>query len=172
MLRCIALISATLALVLSVSAQDRKKPRDGERRGPGMADMTPEQREAAILKRIDEKKQRYIEEMGDKAPNEEQLATFKELLQASEIARLTVMAQMRKLRQSGTRDREAMMEIRSKMEKVNSRLEKKMKELLGKDQFKAYKKAKSKIDPPREGRRGGGGGGGRPGGGGGGGGGF
>lgn len=141
-----------------------------------MSSMSEEERKAALAQRIEENLTNYIEEMGEQAPREEQFKEFSQILTKAQLKRMTVMAEMRALRQknSGRPDRDAMMAIRSKIEKADTQMTKAMKTLLDKDQFKAFKKAKEKLTPQPRGQRGGGGGGGggQRGGGGGGGGGF
>lgn len=158
---------------LSASAQDKSNQRSQR---PNMSSMSEEERKAALAQRIEENLTNYIEEMGEQAPREEQFKEFSQILTKAQLKRMTVMAEMRALRQknSGRPDRDAMMAIRSKIEKADTQMTKAMKTLLDKDQFKAFKKAKEKLTPQPRGQRGGGGGGGggQRGGGGGGGGGF
>lgn len=164
------LILSLLLAPLSAFAQDQKGKKNNQRKQPDYASMTEEERRAAIEKRIEQIVTRYEKEMGDKAPTAEQRDEFVKLIASNFFQSAKLRSEMMKARRENKGGgREAMMAMASKREKIDSELVKGMKELLEKPQFKAFKKAKEKIQPQRRpgGGRGPGGGGRGPGGGGG-----
>lgn len=165
------LFAGLFILANSTQAQERQRP-DARGKQPDFSSMTKEQRLEALNQRLEQQVNRYLEEMGEHAPTEQQLKPFKELVGANLLNGMKLRLQMRQAREKQKGNpRETMMEFRAKREKLDAELLKGMKELLEKPQFKAFKKAKDKIQPqqrPGRGPGGGGGGGRGPGGGGGG----
>ncbi|MBK1876568.1 hypothetical protein [Pelagicoccus mobilis] len=167
----ILLASVLYLAPISGFAQEQKAKKN-QRKQPDFASMTPEERMDWINGQIERTVVRYEKEMGDKAPTAEQQETFTQLIAKNYLEGIKLRSEMMKARQKKKgNNRELMMEMMSKREKLDSELTKEMKGLLEKPQFKAFKKAQEKIQPKPQRRGQGGGGGGRgPGGGGGGGG--
>lgn len=173
------LMLAVLAIPFTSHAQDETKNK--RQRPPRQnQNLSPEEQRALIEKQIVETIESYETEMGNNAPREDQLAAFTKIIGQSHLDQLKLNGEMRKNREGkkGRPSQEEMMAMQQKRQKIDSQLLKSMKELLDKKQFKAFKKAKEKLQPQRSGPpgggrgAGGGGGGGRGAGGAGGGGGF
>lgn len=61
--------------------------------------MTLEEQKEALAKRINDRVIRYVEEMGEDAPTEEQLKQFYEIFGNAELDRVKMMGEMRELRE-------------------------------------------------------------------------
>lgn len=167
----ILILLLALFAPLALSAQDNQARR---KQRPDTTSMTAEERKEALAKRINDIVVKYVDEMGKDAPTDELLNEFSKVIARAQLERFQLTGKMRQLREgkTGRPDREAMMQLREEGEAIDTTMLNSMKEILSKKQLKAFKKAKDKVEPPREngrGQRGGGGGGGNRGGGGGGG---
>jgi|GEM_PF-2671347 len=153
-------LSALCVLFLPVAfSQDErpKKTRSQPPRANTGQNMTPEERKKALVERMNNQLAAFVERMD--TLDDEQLDPFVKALLPFYSERMLFQLKRNAMMQSGKRDREQMMALRSKVETAQSKVNKEMKKLLSKEQLKQYRKVMAELNPPPQQGRGGGGGG-------------
>jgi len=130
------------------------------------AELTPEEKEAATKRFNKAIEERVVKVLSGIELTEEQLKPMQMALVQYFAPVQIEMAKMRAERQKmqaggggrGSMDRQAMMQRRNKLEKLRTDTDKKVKGILDKKQYKAYRTAMEEIMPQQRRRPGGGGG--------------